>query len=139
MAYSQSNAKFQRAPVQRGGIPRTQHRPVQLPVRGRVVAVIVRAHADLVEAKRQTADARGGWTVLDVDVEDLARAVRVPTLVIHRRGDQTVPFERGRTLASLIPGARLLPQEGDRHCLLMHEDDRTEEFVEAIERFLRDD
>ena len=73
-----------------------------------------------------------------LDVADLARQVAVPTLVIHRRGDMVVPFERGRELASLIPGARFLPQEGDRHWLLMHEDG-TEEYVAAIERFLGDD
>ncbi len=75
---------------------------------------------------------------LEIDVEDLAASVQAPTLVIHRRGDQTVPFDRGRKLASLIPAARLLPQDGRRHWLLMHEAS-TEQYVEAIERFLSGD
>jgi pimeloyl-ACP methyl ester carboxylesterase/DNA-binding CsgD family transcriptional regulator len=50
-----------------------------------------------------------------IDVTDLARRVRVPTLVLHRREDRVVPFERGRELAGLIPGARFVPLEGDEH------------------------
>jgi pimeloyl-ACP methyl ester carboxylesterase len=45
---------------------------------------------------------------IESDVTALAPQVRAPTLVIHRRGDQVVPFERGRDLAALIPGARFL-------------------------------
>ncbi len=71
-------------------------------------------------ASAETA-ARYFASFLEIDVEDLARSVRAPTLVIHRRGDLTVPFERGRKLASLIPDARFLPQDGSRHWLLMHE------------------
>ncbi|WP_418315161.1 alpha/beta fold hydrolase [Piscinibacter sakaiensis] len=56
-----------------------------------------------------------------VDVTDLARQVRVPTLVIHARGDAAVPFEEGRLLAGLIPGARFLPLDSDNHVLLEDE------------------
>ena len=35
--------------------------------------------------------------------------------MIHKRGDAIVPFESGRELASLIPGARLLTLEGNNH------------------------
>jgi class 3 adenylate cyclase/pimeloyl-ACP methyl ester carboxylesterase len=49
------------------------------------------------------------WTV---DVRnDLAR-IKSHTLVLHRRGDKTAPFELGRALASQIPGARFVPLEG---------------------------
>lgn len=41
------------------------------------------------------------------DVEDLARQISVPTLVIHGEDDQVIPVEASRRLASLIPGARL--------------------------------
>ena len=53
-----------------------------------------------------------------VDVTDLARRVRVPTLVMHARGDAAVPFEEGRLLAALIPGARFVPLDSDNHVLL---------------------
>ncbi|UCD56546.1 MAG: protein kinase, partial [Candidatus Hydrogenedentota bacterium] len=47
--------------------------------------------------------------------------ITAPTLVIHRRGDAIVPFERGRELATTIPGARFLPIEGNNHAILPHE------------------
>jgi len=54
----------------------------------------------------------------DADVSDLAPRVTCPTLVGHVRGDTRIPFEEGRLLASLIPGARFLPLEGRNHALL---------------------
>lgn len=41
------------------------------------------------------------------DVADLLPAIRVPTLVVHRRGSRAVRFELGRELAALIPDAQL--------------------------------
>lgn len=41
-----------------------------------------------------------------LDVCAAARQVKCPTLVLHPRHDKAVPFEEGRLLASLIPGAR---------------------------------
>jgi DNA-binding NarL/FixJ family response regulator len=37
------------------------------------------------------------------------------------RGDARVPFEEGRFLAGLIPGARFVPLESRNHVLLEHE------------------
>jgi pimeloyl-ACP methyl ester carboxylesterase/DNA-binding CsgD family transcriptional regulator len=54
----------------------------------------------------------------DIDVRDLAAQVRVPTLVMHSRGDARVPFDEGRQLAALIPGARFVPLESRNHVLL---------------------
>src|SRR5262249_34887309 len=45
-------------------------------------------------------------SIVDVDVTSAARGISVPTLVVHARGDQLVPVELGRQLATLIPGAR---------------------------------
>ena len=51
----------------------------------------------------------------DADLRaDLAR-LRVPTLVMHRRGDRAVRFEAGRHLAQSIPGAVWHPLEGEDH------------------------
>jgi pimeloyl-ACP methyl ester carboxylesterase len=41
--------------------------------------------------------------------------IRVPTLVVHRRGDRAVRVETGRHLAGAIPMARLIELEGDDH------------------------
>ena len=50
-----------------------------------------------------------------IDVSDLARQIRVPTLVLQARGDVAVPFDEGRHLAALIPDARFVPLESDNH------------------------
>jgi DNA-binding CsgD family transcriptional regulator len=54
----------------------------------------------------------------DVDVTYACPDVRTPTLVAHARGDATVPFEQGRLLASLIPGAHLVMLDSVNHLLL---------------------
>jgi pimeloyl-ACP methyl ester carboxylesterase len=71
----------------------------------------------------------------DMDVRAVAPEVRVPTLVVHRRGDLICPFESGRRLAALIPGARFLPLEGENHWLLL-EDEGSAAYTEALEGFL---
>jgi class 3 adenylate cyclase/pimeloyl-ACP methyl ester carboxylesterase len=49
---------------------------------------------------------------LDSDVRAVLPNVRVPTLVLHRRGDRLVPIARGREVAELIPNARFVELEG---------------------------
>jgi len=56
-----------------------------------------------------------------LDVTGEAARVACPTLVLHARGDARVPFEEGRLLASLIPGARFVPVEGRNHALMEHD------------------
>ena len=72
---------------------------------------------------------------LTVDVTELLQQVQVPTLVAHRRGDAGVPFESGRELAALIPGARLLPLEGRNHVILPDEPEG-KILAKAIEEFV---
>jgi pimeloyl-ACP methyl ester carboxylesterase len=54
----------------------------------------------------------------DIEVRDLLAEVRTPTLVLHSRHDEVVPFEQGRRLASAIPGARFVPLDSRNHLLL---------------------
>ncbi|HEY3048425.1 MAG TPA: alpha/beta fold hydrolase [Polaromonas sp.] len=56
-----------------------------------------------------------------IDVTELAARVACPTLVLHARGDARVPFEEGRRIAGLIPGACFVPLESRNHVLLEHE------------------
>jgi len=49
------------------------------------------------------------------DVRESLRQVVAPTLVLHRAGDQAVPFEAGREIATLVPGARFRPLAGAVH------------------------
>jgi class 3 adenylate cyclase len=65
------------------------------------------ATGDVVQKQIEIGTKRGDLTCLLVNVS-------IPTLVIHRRGDQ-VPFAAGRELAAKIPGARFLPLEGNNH------------------------
>lgn len=45
---------------------------------------------------------------------DLPR-VQAPTAVVHRAHDRTIPFAAGREVATLVPGARLVPLPGEAH------------------------
>jgi len=71
----------------------------------------------------------------EVDVTELARQVSCPTLVTHSKGDARVPFEEGRTVASLIPGARFVPVESRNHVLLEHEP-AWQRWLEEVRAFL---
>ena len=55
------------------------------------------------------------------DFSDLLPRLRVPTLVLHARNDEVVPFAEGRDLASTIPGAEFVELESRNHILLEHE------------------
>jgi pimeloyl-ACP methyl ester carboxylesterase/DNA-binding winged helix-turn-helix (wHTH) protein len=57
----------------------------------------------------------------DIDVTALLPLVRAPTLVLHSRGDATVPRELGLTLAQQIPGARFVELDSHNHFPLSHE------------------
>jgi pimeloyl-ACP methyl ester carboxylesterase len=75
--------------------------------------------AQFVRMQREGATAEMAARLRDVsselDVSEFVPRVTTPTLILHRRGDQIVPFERGRELAALIPGARFVPLEGESH------------------------
>jgi pimeloyl-ACP methyl ester carboxylesterase len=71
-----------------------------------------------------------------IDVRDLASQIRVPTLVLHSREDEAVPFSEGRLLASLIPNAQFVALESKNHLLTSHET-AWPTFVAALRSFLR--
>ncbi len=76
--------------------------------------------------------ARGG-----IDVRPLLPQLRMPTLVLHARGDQVNPFAEGRRIAAAVPGARLVTLETDNHVLL-ESDPASAVFFEEVARFLAD-
>ncbi len=51
----------------------------------------------------------------DLDIRHILPTIRVPTLVIHRRGDRWIPVAHGRYLADNIAGARSVELPGDDH------------------------
>ena len=69
------------------------------------------------------------------DVTAAAAELAVPTLVLHVRDDAVAPFEEGRRLAGLIPGAELVPIDGRNHILGPH-DPAWSVFVAELRRFL---
>src|SRR5690606_31255573 len=73
-----------------------------------------------------------------VEVTELARQLDLPVLIMHSRGDSSVPFEEGRHLAALIPGARFVPLESDNHVLLDSESAWTT-FLAELRAFLGQD
>jgi class 3 adenylate cyclase/alpha-beta hydrolase superfamily lysophospholipase len=53
-----------------------------------------------------------------VDVTELAKQVRVPTLVLHCTGERVSPLDEGRRIARFIPGASFVELPGSNHVLL---------------------
>jgi DNA-binding CsgD family transcriptional regulator len=70
-----------------------------------------------------------------LDVTELAPLVRAPTLVMHARDDALVPFEEGRLLATLIPGAHFTSIDSRNHVLL-EDEPAWDTFVEEVRGFL---
>jgi pimeloyl-ACP methyl ester carboxylesterase/DNA-binding winged helix-turn-helix (wHTH) protein len=77
------------------------------------------------ELQRRTATPEGARRLHDafgeIDVTAVLGRIRAPTLVMHARGDASVPFEEGRILATAIPNARFVPLESDNHVLIQSE------------------
>ncbi len=55
------------------------------------------------------------WSSVYAYLVDVFPAVRVPTLVLHRRDDRLVPVDQGRSIAEQIPDARFVELPGADH------------------------
>ncbi len=71
--------------------------------------------------------------LFEIDVRDILSTIRVPTLILHRRGDLIAPIEGARLMAERIPGARLVEFEGDDHVPFTGD---FEPVVDQMEEFL---
>lgn len=71
-----------------------------------------------------------------MDVSGLLAEIRVPTLVMHARGDGRVPFVEGHLVARAIPDAEFVLLESRNHILLEHQPAWRQFFVEMT-RFVR--
>ena len=69
--------------------------------------------------QRAAASAAVGSRLLEVyyetDIRALLPTIKARTAVLHREGDSATPFELGREVATLIPGATLIPLPGSGH------------------------
>ena len=68
-----------------------------------------------------------------IDIRDILPTIRVPTLIIHAKGDTVAPVEAGRYFAQHIPGAKYLELDSADHWLYFVDAD---ESLGAIEEFL---
>jgi pimeloyl-ACP methyl ester carboxylesterase/DNA-binding CsgD family transcriptional regulator len=72
-----------------------------------------------------------------VDLSEIATRIRCPTLIFHSRADARIPFEQGRALAALIPGARFVALDSRNHWVVDTER-AWAQFVGEFENFLPD-
>jgi pimeloyl-ACP methyl ester carboxylesterase/DNA-binding CsgD family transcriptional regulator len=70
-----------------------------------------------------------------INVLDRLHLVSAPTLVLHADRDQRVPFNEGRTLASLIPNASLVTLESRNH-LTLADEPAWEKLIGNVRHFL---
>jgi pimeloyl-ACP methyl ester carboxylesterase len=91
----------------------------------------------LARYERQSASPRAARALREltgrIDVTGALDSISVPTLVLHRREDDRVPYEQGEQLAAGIPGARLVTLEGRDHYLFSGD---TGPLLDAIEEFV---
>ncbi len=70
-----------------------------------------------------------------IDVSDLLPRITAPTLVMHAREEERVPFETGRQFAAAIPNSRFAPLETRNH-ILLDSDPAQVRFLAEIRSFL---
>ncbi len=69
----------------------------------------------------------------EIDARHVLDAIRVPTLVSHRRDDQALKVENGRYIAERMPGAKYVELPGSDHIPMAGDIDR---LADEIEEFL---
>jgi pimeloyl-ACP methyl ester carboxylesterase/DNA-binding CsgD family transcriptional regulator len=96
----------------------------------------LRSHNELL---RQTTSPTNTVALLraffEANVLEIVPQVRCPVLVPHAREDAIIPFEEGRLVASLIPGARFVPLESRNH-ILQDDEPAWQQLVAEFDDFL---
>jgi class 3 adenylate cyclase len=96
-----------------------------------------RAVASIARWERMSGSPSSVLAILDfiekIDVRSILPSIQIPTLVVQRAGDLTVPRGQGRYLAEHIPNARYVEQAGDAHILWLGDIDA---LVGEVEEFL---
>jgi pimeloyl-ACP methyl ester carboxylesterase/class 3 adenylate cyclase len=69
----------------------------------------------------------------EIDVRQVLPSVHVPTLVIHRTGDQCLKVEEGRYVAEHIPSAKYVELPGEDHLPFVGDQDA---ILDEVEEFL---
>jgi pimeloyl-ACP methyl ester carboxylesterase/DNA-binding winged helix-turn-helix (wHTH) protein len=98
----------------------------------------IKWYANLLRASTSIANAVMNLTAAaDIDVVELLSKVSTPTLVLHCRHDNAVPFEEGRRIATSIPNAKFVSLDSENHVPLPGEP-AWHEFIGEIGAFLFD-
>jgi pimeloyl-ACP methyl ester carboxylesterase/DNA-binding CsgD family transcriptional regulator len=115
------------------------------PLAAQMVAGLLAPHAggeEIVAVSRhlrRAADAEQAAVFLELELTNDAGPylpkLSMPALVLHRRGDKTVPIGHGRQLASLLPNGRFVALSGDAHLPWM---DDQRDLQRALAGFLDD-
>ncbi len=71
--------------------------------------------------------------MMAIDCRDILSAVRVATLVLHRRGDRVAHIDGARHIAACVPGAQLVERPGENHLLPVGD---LRPFLDEIEWFV---
>ncbi len=74
-------------------------------------------------------------SINDVDVLEIANQVRVPALVMHRKGDLVVPVKYGQNLAAQLRSSRIFLLDGINHWMIAQDD--MDYIVSLIDELLR--
>jgi class 3 adenylate cyclase len=86
---------------------------------------------------RQGTSPGGAVTLMELyrelDVRGVLASIRVPTLVLHRRGDRIVPVRQGRYLADGLPAPPPPPPHGEDHLATVGDQDA---LLDEVEEFL---
>jgi pimeloyl-ACP methyl ester carboxylesterase/DNA-binding winged helix-turn-helix (wHTH) protein/class 3 adenylate cyclase len=68
-----------------------------------------------------------------IDVRQVLPTIRVPTLVIHRTGDECLKIQEGKYVADQIPGAKFVELPGNDHLPFVGDQDS---ILDEVEEFL---
>jgi class 3 adenylate cyclase len=68
-----------------------------------------------------------------IDTRSILPTIKVPVLMLHRRGDRDASIEEGRWIASQIPDAKFVELPGDDHVPWVGDSDR---LIDEIQEFL---
>ncbi len=70
-----------------------------------------------------------------IDVRDVAGDVKVPALVLHRKGDLAIPVKYGKEVAAELPNSKLVLLDGRNHWIVT-EDASIDHVISMIEEFV---
>ncbi len=70
------------------------------------------------------------------DVRHVLPSIRVPTLILHRKGDSTIPVACGRDMAQKISGAKYVELPGEDHLLQALDQDLLDRLLDEVEEFI---